>query len=47
MTVRGARSFWVDPRADMVAMVWTQFNTGRAYPLEQDFQRLVYAAVVR
>ena len=39
--------FWIDPKADMVAMVWTQFNTGRMYPLEQDFQRLVYSAVVR
>lgn len=37
--------FWIDPKADMVAMIWTQFNTGRVYPLEQDFQRLVYAAV--
>jgi CubicO group peptidase (beta-lactamase class C family) len=39
--------FWIDPKADMIAMVWTQFNTGRVYPLEQDFQRLVYAAVSR
>ena len=39
--------FWVDPKADLVAMVWTQFNTGRVYPLEQDFQRLVYGAVLR
>lgn len=39
--------FWIDPKADLVAIIWTQFNTGRAYPLEQDFQRLVYGAVVR
>ena len=39
--------FWIDPKADMVAMVWTQFSTGRVYPVEQDFQRLVYAAVLR
>lgn len=39
--------FWIDPKADMVAMVWTQFSTGRVYPLEQDFQRLVYAAVLK
>ncbi len=38
--------FWVDPKADLVAMVWTQFNTGHVYPLEQDFQRLVYGAVL-
>lgn len=39
--------FWIDPKADLIAMVWTQFSTGRVYPLEQDFQRLVYAAVQR
>ena len=37
--------FWIDPKADMIGMVWTQFSTGRIYPLEQDFQALVYAAV--
>lgn len=39
--------FWIDPKADLIRMVWTQFDTGRVYPLEQDFQRLVYAAVQR
>ncbi|MEK7403266.1 MAG: serine hydrolase domain-containing protein [Gemmatimonadota bacterium] len=39
--------FWVDPKADLIGMVWTQFNTGRVYPIEQDFQRLVYAAIQR
>jgi len=39
--------FWIDPAEDMVAMVWTQFSPGRAYPLEQEFQRLVYGAVMR
>jgi CubicO group peptidase (beta-lactamase class C family) len=39
--------FWIDPTTDLIGMVWTQFNTGRVYPLEQDFQRLVYAAVQR
>jgi CubicO group peptidase (beta-lactamase class C family) len=39
--------FWIDPKADLVAMVWTQFNSGRVYPIEQDFQRIVYAAVLR
>ncbi len=36
--------FWIDPRNDLIAMVWTQFTPGRTYPLEQEFQRLVYAA---
>jgi len=26
---------------------WTQFNSGRVYPLELDFQRLVYTAVLK
>lgn len=39
--------FWIDPAADLIAMVWTQFTPGRAYPLEQEFQRLVYAALIR
>lgn len=37
--------FWIDPAEDLVAMVWTQFTPGRTYQLEQEFQRLVYAAV--
>lgn len=39
--------FWIDPKNDMIAMVWTQFTPGRTYPLEQDFQRLVYGALVQ
>ena len=39
--------FWIDPRADLIAMVWTQFSPGRTYQLEQEFQRLVYDAVIR
>jgi len=39
--------FWVDPKSDLVGMVWTQLVPGRAYPLEQEFQRLVYSAIVR
>jgi CubicO group peptidase (beta-lactamase class C family) len=39
--------FWIDPRADLIAMVWTQFIPGRTYPVERDFQRLVYAAIRR
>ena len=37
--------FWIDPKADMIAMVLTQLSPGRPIPLEQDFQRLVYAAL--
>jgi CubicO group peptidase (beta-lactamase class C family) len=37
--------FWIDPKADLIAMVLTQLAPGRPIPLEQDFQRLVYAAV--
>jgi len=39
--------FWNDPVHNMTAMVWTQFTPGRTYPLEQNFQRLVYGALVR
>lgn len=39
--------FWIDPKSDLIAMIWTQFSTGRVYPLEQDFQRLVYASVLK
>jgi CubicO group peptidase (beta-lactamase class C family) len=38
--------FWIDPRNRMIAMVWTQFTPGRTYPLEDDFQKLVYGAIV-
>jgi len=36
--------FWVDPRADLVAMVWTQYLPP-AWSLDAQFQRLVYASV--
>ncbi len=39
--------FWIDPKADLIGMVWTQLNTGRHHPMEIEFQRLVYAAVLR
>ncbi len=38
--------FWIDPRNRLLAMVWTQLNPGRAYPLESDFQKLVYDALL-
>jgi CubicO group peptidase (beta-lactamase class C family) len=37
--------FWIDPKADLIAMVLTQLSPGRPFPLEQEFQRLVYAAI--
>ena len=37
--------FWIDPVNRLTAMVWTQFTPGRTYPLEQEFQRLVYDAL--
>jgi CubicO group peptidase (beta-lactamase class C family) len=37
--------FWNDPKNDLTAMVWSQLTPGRTYPLEQDFQRLVYRAL--
>ncbi|MFN0181214.1 MAG: serine hydrolase domain-containing protein [Gemmatimonadales bacterium] len=39
--------FWIDPKTDLIGMVWTQLVPGRTYPLEQDFQRLVYSAITR
>jgi CubicO group peptidase (beta-lactamase class C family) len=36
--------FWVDPQADLVAMVWTQ-HLPPAWSLDAQFQRLVYASV--
>jgi CubicO group peptidase (beta-lactamase class C family) len=38
--------FWIDPRNQLVAMVWTQFSPGAVYPLEDEFQRLVYDALI-
>ncbi|MBR9991208.1 MAG: beta-lactamase family protein [Gemmatimonadetes bacterium] len=37
--------FWIDPANDLIGMVWAQFTPGRTWDLEQEFQRLVYAAV--
>jgi CubicO group peptidase (beta-lactamase class C family) len=36
--------FWVDPQADLIAMVWTQ-HLPPAWSLDARFQRLVYASV--
>lgn len=37
--------FWIDPVNELIGMVWTQFTPGRTYTLEEDFQRMVYAAL--
>jgi len=39
--------FWVDPRNDLIAMVWTQLSPGNRDSLETLFQALVYAAIVQ
>lgn len=38
--------FWIDPRNDLVAMVWTQLSPGARHPLEAEFQQLVYDALI-
>ena len=42
----GGTYFWVDRKTDLIAMVWTQLYAGCPHPIEEQFQRLVYAAVV-
>jgi CubicO group peptidase (beta-lactamase class C family) len=43
----GTTFFWIDPKADLIAMVWTQYLPVMEYwSLDAHFQRLVYAAVV-
>lgn len=44
----GTTFFWIDPRANLIAMVWTQYMpVMEHWPLDSRFQRLVYAAVPR
>ena len=38
--------FWIDPAAELVGMVWTQFDQFAAYDIERRFQGLVYEALV-
>jgi CubicO group peptidase (beta-lactamase class C family) len=38
--------FWIDPTADLIGMAWTPSMPGRAYPVELDFLRLGYDAIV-
>ena len=37
--------FWIDPEAELIGMVWTQFMPFAAYDLEREFQTLVYGAI--
>ena len=38
--------FWVDPKADLIAMVWTQFiPVNSIWAIDGQFQRLVYGAI--
>ena len=37
--------FWIDPAAELIGMVWTQFNPFAAYDIEREFQTLVYEAL--
>ena len=37
--------FWIDPAAELIGMVWTQFNPFAAYDIEREFQTLVYGAL--
>lgn len=37
--------FWIDPVNDLIGMVWTQLTPGRMWPLEEEFQRVVYGAL--
>lgn len=40
--------FWVDPKADLIAMLWTQyFPVMEHWSIDGEFQRLVYAALPR
>ena len=42
----GTTFFWIDPKADLIAMVWTQYlPVTEHWSLDSQFQRLVYAAV--
>lgn len=41
------RYFWVDPKNELVGMIWTQVWPFRPFPLEAQFQRIVYDALDR
>jgi len=37
--------FWIDPEADLIAMVWTQFQPVGLYAIHSEFRSLVYEAL--
>lgn len=37
--------FWIDPEEDLIAILMTQVMPSGAYPIRQQFQQLVYAAL--
>ncbi len=42
----GTTFFWIDPKADLIAMVWAQYlPVMEMWRLDAEYQRLVYAAV--
>ncbi len=42
----GTTFFWIDPKADLIAMVWSQYMpVMEHWSLDARFQRLVYAAI--
>ena len=44
----GTTFFWIDPKTDLIAMVWTQYMpVMENWGLDAEFQRLVYAALPR
>lgn len=44
----GTTFFWIDPKADLIAMLWTQYMpVMENWALDAQFQRLVYAALPR
>lgn len=38
--------FWIDPRRDLIAMMWGQLAGGCPHPVAAEFERMVYAAVM-
>jgi CubicO group peptidase (beta-lactamase class C family) len=41
----GATFFWIDSKEDLVAMVWAQFSGSEVWSIDNEFERLVHAAV--
>jgi CubicO group peptidase (beta-lactamase class C family) len=45
----GARNtfVWIDPKEDLVALLMIQYAPWRAYPIDKEFETLMYQAFVR